>query len=57
MEERGRKEKMVRRGNSSPGVEMTMRGNKMQDKTRTELGVGYLRNSTLKWFDNEMITV
>lgn len=29
----------------------------MQEKTRTELGVGCLRNSMLKCFDNEMITV
>lgn len=52
MEERGRKEKMVRRRNSRSGVGMKMGGNKMQDKTRTELGVGCLRNSMLKWFDN-----
>lgn len=57
MEERGRKAKMVRRRNASPAAGMKTGGNKIQEKPKTELGVGCLRSAMLKWFDNEMITV
>lgn len=48
---------MVRRRNASPVAGMETGGIQIQEKPRTELGVGRLRKAMLKWFDNEMITV